>query len=125
MSYISGSEGPNASGQDVQGPKALPKSAFGSIAQPAVRVVHKTSNEVIINAHESGSFFFANVTASEGTTIATDVPLSSTTGYQEIFVSTGSFGTEQIRLPFNANVWSGSGVVGNTGDVIFVYKGGL
>ena len=117
-----------------QKPKSLPASAFGSVAQPAVRVVHQTSNEVIIDAHESGSIFFAIATASVGTTIAGDAgaiwTASENAGFNpgsvtEIFVTTGSFGTEQIRLPIQANCWSGSGVVGNTGDVMFIYKGGL
>ena len=127
MTYISGST-ETPSGFDTQEPSPLPKSAFGSVAQPAVRVVHQTANEVIINAHESGSLFFGIATASVGTTIAVGIPFTSAagfTGFQEIFVTTGSFGTEQIKLPLNANVWSGSGVVGNAGDVIFVYKGGL
>ena len=119
---------PNDSTKQI--PKSLPASAFGSAEMPAVRVVTKTTDEVIINAHESGSVFFAVATASIGTTINDDISNSitntvSSTSWQEIFITTGSFGTEQIKLPINVNVWSGSGAVGNAGDVIFVYKGGL
>ena len=123
---------PNDSTKQI--PKSLPGSAFGSAEMPAVRVVTKTTDEVIINAHESGSVFFGVATASVGTTIDNGAGAiwgsSGNAGFIpgsviEIFVTTGSFGTEQIKLPINVNVWSGSGAVGNAGDVIFVYKGGL
>ena len=133
MSYVSGSEGPSVSGFDVQGPKPLPASAFGSAITPAVRVVQDQGASEIIIVAGSGSYFFASATASVGTTLAADnaagtlsgagVSMVSNVAY---FGSSGSVGGNPppLRLPISANVWSGSGGPAG-GDVIFVKRGGL
>ena len=141
MSYISGSEGPSVSGYDVQGPKKLPDTAFGSAITPAVRVVQDQGASEIVIVAGSGSYFFASATASVGTTLAADdaagtlsgdgVSMVSNVAY---FGSSGSVGGNPpplrftygplLRLPISANVWSGSGGPAD-GDVIFVKRGGL
>ena len=131
-SYISGST-PTVSGFDTQTPKPLPASAFGSAITPAVRVVQDQGASEIVIVAGSGSYFFASATASVGTTLAADdaagtlsgagVSMVSNVAY---FGSSGSAGGNPppLRLPINANVWSGSGGAAD-GDVIFVKKGGL
>ena len=119
MSYQSGSEGPNASGQDVQGPKPLPASAFQRANLPAVEIVVEGSYQFIINGQTSGSYFIAtDVTGSLGSYCG---PGDMT----EIYNTVGAgVDASPITLPINACCWSGSGGPA-AGDVTFVIRGGL
>ena len=122
----------NASGQDVQGPKSLPGSAFGTATTPAPKIIqNKDSNQIIIHGVASASLHFCVATASGGT-IAVDVPLTNTSCLNGSVSTIGSpvnVGTDDgdaaITVPLGANVWSGSGAAPVQGAVTLIYKGGL
>ena len=108
-----------------QEPKGLPASAFGSVKTPAVLVVTKNPSYVLIN--QTGSYaFLYTTTASRGTTYG--IPEDYTQG----IVIEGS-GQGPIKLDISPVAWSGSftsvgsadGGTVQTGDVTFVYRGGL
>jgi len=128
MSYVSGSEGPSVSGYDVQGPKALPGSAFPKATVPTVKIVYEPCNSIIVNA-DSGSIHILPVehTASVGTTL-TDDDAGGTRGdgnkFIEVFNTDVTSHATSFELPIVAQAWSGSGGA-TTGNVTFVYRGGL
>ena len=111
--YESGSLGAQFKPHQV-GPKALPKEAYGNATTPAQYVVQKTPWYVLVN--NSGSYHFLyGTTGSIGGTI--------TSGYA-LGIKNGGASGQPMRLDINPSAWSGSaGTV--TGDVTFVYRGGL
>jgi len=105
-----------------QGPRELPTSAFGKTTLPALLITQDRPDHVLIN--QTGSYYFlTSTTASLGGT--TDA---------ETYVKTAVAPTTSylpIKLEFNPVAWSGSaaeagtGTVLISGDVSFIYKGGL
>ena len=129
MSYESGSLPKSPSGFDRQTPtQILPDKAFGSAGAPALMAVQENcSSHVIISTTTSGSLFFAVSSASSGT-IAAATPLSASAAagsLRNITYIPNLKITGSLTIPINANVWSGSGGTFLTGDVLFVFKGGL
>jgi hypothetical protein len=126
MSYVSGSG--DFTGKQV--PKALPASAFGSAASPIAKEVQAFGSSEIIILAGSGSYHFAQATASAGTIIDDAIDFQnlgfSMVSTIDYTAASGSVGAgPPLRLPINANVWSGSGLGAVNGNVIFVKKGGL
>ena len=131
MSSYKSTGNKTVSGFDIQEPKPLPGSAFGTATTPAPKIIqNKDSNQIIIHGVASASLHFCVATASAGT-IADDVPLTNTSCVNGT-VSTmhtlnvvADDGDAGINVPISANVWSGSGAAGAEGYVTFVYQGGL
>ena len=117
MSYVSGSEGPSVSGYDVQGPKPLPASAFGSATAASSSVVLERPSQVIIQGVGNFNFKY-ECTASVGT--------EGVDTYAAGDVITNTQDDMSITLPINPCAVSASGDASSTAvSVIFVYKGGL
>ncbi len=99
---------------EKSGPKALPQEAFGQATAPTELVVQKSPWYVLIN--NSGSYdFLYSATSSIGAT--------ATEGYIPGIKARGASG-QPVRLDINPSAWSGSTGT-STGDVTFVYRGGL
>ena len=114
--YESGSL-PSQFGSEQQGPKALPKSAFGQVTVPAQYVVQKAPWYVLIN--NSGSYHFCySTTGSVGSTYHAPLDYSFGSSIK------GALG-QPVRLDINPSAWSGSDGSYVAGDVTFVYRGGL
>tara|TARA_R100000008_G_C3519821_1_gene133350 strand:- start:247 stop:606 length:360 start_codon:yes stop_codon:yes gene_type:complete len=109
----------NASGQDVQGPKSLPASAYGKANLPAVELATEGADQIIINGQTSGSYFISTtITGSAGAYVG---PGEMT----EIYNTAGAGAdASPVILNVSATAWSGSGGPA-AGDVTFVYRGGL
>ena len=137
MSYIANASTSSLGIDKKQGPSALPASAFPKAIVPTVKVVYEACHSVIINI-DTGSVHFLPMThtASVGSTL-TDDDAAGTRGDGNKFVKVASYATgsvggsvigagsaQIIELPTPAQSWSGSDGAG-TGNVTFVYRGGL
>ncbi len=103
-----------------QGPRPLPKSAFGRVTTPAPATIQPNPWHILVN--NTGSYFFLyDTTASEH-------GVSEGETYTQGIV-VRSQGQGPIKLEISPLAWSGSAeqIPGtlNTGDVTFVYRGGL
>jgi|TARA_Y100000310_G_scaffold331876_1_gene406304 hypothetical protein len=108
-----------------QVPKGLPETAWGSIELPPPSTVRQNPDHVFIN--QTGSYYFSNNnTASIGSLLP-----SSSFAKGMIVRAAGAL---PFRLDIHPSAWSGSmliedgasaGQTLNTGDVTFVYRGGL
>tara|TARA_Y100000310_G_scaffold78354_1_gene74972 strand:+ start:181 stop:597 length:417 start_codon:yes stop_codon:yes gene_type:complete len=138
MSYVSGST-PTVSGYDTQTPKPLPASAFSNATVPTAKIVYEACDSIIINI-DTGSVWILPMThtASIGSTL-TDDDAGGTRGDGNKFVKAFTYATGSrvamatgdnatspttLELPIQAQAWSGSDGAG-TGNVTFVYRGGL
>jgi len=106
-----------------QVPSGLPATAFGSAEMPAITMVRKRPNHVLIN--QTGSYYFLNNT----TASIDDLDIAASYTKTAIIPSTSYL---PLKLEFNPVAWSGSavedgttGTTLKTGNVTFVYKGGL
>jgi len=126
-SYQSGST-PTPSGFDTQTPKPLPASAFSNATVPTVKIVYEPCDSIIVNA-DSGSIHILPMThtASIGSTL-TDDDAAGTRGdgnkFVKVFDTDVTSHATSFELPISAQAWSGSGGA-TTGNVTFVYRGGL
>ena len=117
MSYVSGSEGPSVSGYDVQGPKALPASAFASANAVSCSVIHKNPTSVVIIGSGSFHFLYSSTQAEGAAVAAAGIPTLEIEG-----LASGS--EASIELPISPCAWSGSGGTAADQTVVFVYKYG-
>ena len=148
MSYSSGSLPKSPSGFDVQGPAALPASAFSKAFQPTVNVIYEKCNRIIINADTGSCFLLFNTSASIGTTMDVADGTDSVLNFQDqqngstqeiggkIFTyATGSYGgttqdrllqnpAQTLDLPVGAMAFSGSDGF-DSSNITFIYNGGL
>ena len=101
-------------------PKGLPKSAFGSSTVPAKEVIQKRADHVIINQIGTYAFFYeTSGSVGHPRALATHGG-SYITGSIYVDVDAG-----QQRLDIQPTAWRQTDAGGATGDVTFVYKGGL
>ena len=127
MSYVSGST-PTVSGYDTQTPKPLPASAFSNATVATAKIVYGACDSIIISAI-TGSVWILPMThtASIGSTL-TDDDAGGTRGdgnkFIEVFNTDVTSHATSFELPIVAQAWSGSGGA-TTGNVTFVYRGGL
>ena len=111
----------DSSDSTKSGPKALPQDAFSKVTLPGILIVQDRPDHVLIN--QTGSFYFATSTTAsiggtDGNATYTKATVAPTTSYLP------------VKLDFNPVAWSGSanlhgGAEAITGDVTFVYQGGL
>ena len=147
-SYTTGSIPKTPSGYDVQGPVALPNSAFAKAFQPAANVVYEKCDRIIINSDTGSCFLLYNTSASIGTTMDTADGTNSVLNFQDpqngatseiggkVFTfATGSyggagaaiaasFGAQTVDLPIGAQVFSGSDGF-DASNITFIYNGGF
>ena len=129
LSALPGGSSGNAA--DKQGPKPLDKSvsAFSHARVHAQEVIVERPSYVTIN--QSGSFYFLYTTTSS---INGTAP-GSGGGLAQVYTKGAVVQQETatpVRLDINPVAWSGSaqddsigGAASKTGDVTFVYQGGL
>ena len=105
-----------------QGPKPLPKSglgttaAFGRATQPASKVIQERPSYVIVAGQSATAYnFLYETTCSLG---GTDAGSTYTRGLDLQAISNAP-----IRLDINPVAWQGGGDA--TGEITFVYRGGL
>mgnify|MGYP003117555318 CR=1 FL=1 len=112
--------GSSGNAADKSGPKGLPKSAFGSSTVPAKEIIQKRADYVIINQIGTYAFFYeTSGSIGHPRALATHGG-SYTTGSVYVDVDAG-----QQRLNIQPVAWRQTDAAGSTGDVTFVYKGGL
>mgnify|MGYP003628319111 FL=1 len=100
--------------EQKQSPKPLPKSAFGSVVAPVKNVIHDRPSYVTLNNAGMYKFLYSTTGSVGGYTI------------KETY-STGSVidaDAGPTRLDIQPVAWGGD-TAGKTGDVTFVYRGGL
>ncbi len=110
---------------EKSGPKALPKEAFGKITVPAPTTISQAPWYVLVNNTGSYDFLYETTASVNGKSRGGTIGEVYTSG-----IVVGSLGQGPIKLDINPVAWSGSiphassaGV--QTGDVSFVYRGGL
>jgi len=117
--YESGSL-PAHLGAEKQGPKALPKSAFGSATVPTELTVYERPSYIFVNT--TGSFHFMNSTSSS-------IGKLDANGTYDFGIRVNTVSQGPIRLDINPYAWSGSAEIGGksfpVGSVTFIYQGGL
>jgi hypothetical protein len=103
--------------EQKQSPKPLPASAFGRATTPASKVVQVRPNYVVVNGQSATAYqFLYETTASLGGIDADGVAWESGLDLQAISNS-------PIKLDIQPLAWKGGGDA--TGEVTFVYRGGL
>jgi hypothetical protein len=105
--------GSSGNANEKSGPKGLPASAFGKATVPEKEVIQARPNYVFIN--NTGSYAFANVSGS----------ISSYQTGSVRYQSTSVGAPTPIQLHINPVAWRRTDEASATGDVTFVYQGGL
>ena len=98
-----------------QGPKALPQSAFGRVIAPTKNYIYDRPSWIFMNNAGTYSFLYATTGSVGGYTA------------DESFVTGSVVDTDKgspARLDIQPVAWAGD-TAGKTGDVTFVYMGGL
>ena len=108
-----------------QGPKALSKRAFGKVTTPAPTTISHNPWYVLVNNTGSYDFLYETTGSMDGKSRGGAIGEVYTPG-----IVVNSVGQGPIRLDINPVAWSGSipnapGGTHQTGDVSFVYRGGL
>ena len=99
-------------------PKGLPKKVFANANTPAKEVIQERPASIVINL-ATGSFAFCyETTASFGKAIGLGHE-NWITG-SNVMAAGGPF-----ALPIQPVAWRRTDATGNTGDVTFVYRGGI
>ena len=112
--------GSSGNAADKQGPKPLPVSAFGSSTVPVKEVIQLRPNYVLINQIGTYAFYYES-TGSVGHPRALSTHGGSyITGSVYVDVDAG-----QQRVDIQPSAWRQTDAAGATGDVTFVYRGGL
>ena len=100
--------------EQKQSPRPLPKSAFGSVVAPGKYVIHDRPSYVMLNNAGMYKFIYSTTGSvggySDGEAYATGSVLDADAG--------------PTRLDIQPVAWGGD-TAGKTGDVTFVYRGGL
>ena len=100
-----------------QTPSPLPASAFGRASTPASKVVQVRPNYIVVSGQSATAYqFLYETTASLGGIDADGVAWESGLDLQAISNS-------PIKLDIQPLAWKGGGDA--TGEVTFVYRGGL
>ena len=116
MGRYQSASGSLPNGEYKSEPRALPQEAFGQAITPAEQVVHETPWYVLVN--NSGSYnFLYSTTGSIGSTYG------GASNYSLGINIPGALG-QPIKLDINPSAWSGSDSA-TTGDITFIYRGGL
>ena len=103
--------------EQKQSPKPLPASAFGRAITPASKVVQVRPSYVIVNGQSATAYqFLHETTASIGGIDADGTAWAQGLDLQAISNS-------PIKLDIQPLAWKGGGDA--TGEVTFVYRGGL
>jgi len=102
---------------EKSGPKALSREAFGQATAPGEQVVQNAPWYVLVNS--TGSYHFCySTTGSIGSTY------HAPSDYSFGIKIPGAAG-QPVKLDINPVAWSGSDGSYHTGDISFVYRGGL
>jgi len=100
-------------------PKGLPKKAFGNATTPAKEVIQERPTSIVINPTADATFAFCyETTASFGKAIGLGHE-NWITG-SNIMADGGS-----LSLPIQPVAWRRTDAAGVTGDITFIYRGGL
>ena len=118
--------GSSGNAGEKQGPKGLPKSAFGNATAPAALTITERPTYIMINKANQGYKFCFDVTGSIGTTLVDEQhDFGGTGGWVTASVASGDAGSGPVRLDVQPVAWDRTDGDGAVGDITFVYKGGL